>query len=358
MIPSAHLLADPAQGDVPSVSRLWVWLQIGIGWLPICVLYAVLVTSAHRGLGVPFALFTSLVSIAVAAVLGIGIQQLTGRVAWPHPFRPSFLLLHIVAATVYAGVWQALTRVMQWMLHGGAPLVFTTRLPESIAVGIWFYAIVAGVAYATAATARAAQAETLAAQAQLAALRAQLNPHFLFNALHTVVHLIPREPARAAEAAELVAGLLRTTIEEDRDIVSLREEWTFVRRYLDVERIRFGDRLVVRSELSDRAMTAELPAFALQTLIENAVRHGAAPSVAATEIVVSARSADETLTVTVRDTGVGAAPGSWERTAGTGLARLRDRLATLYGTRAKLALVTRPNEGFTAVLTVPQEPAT
>jgi signal transduction histidine kinase len=340
------------------MSRSWAWLQIGIGWLPICVLYAVLVTSVHRESGVHFALFTSFLSIAMAAVLGIGVQRLAGRLSWPHPFRPSFLLVHLGVAVVYAGVWQSLTRVAQWMLHGGAPLVFTARLPESMAVGIWLYAIVAGVAYATTATARAAQAETLAAQAQLAALRAQLNPHFLFNALHTVVHLIPREPTRAAEAAELVAGLLRTTIEEDRDVVTLGEEWAFVGRYLEVERIRFGDRLAVRSEFSDQALTAELPAFALQTLIENAVRHGAAPSVEPTEIVVSARTADDTLTVTVRDTGVGSAPGTVEETTGTGLARLRDRLATLYGTRAGLALVTRPNEGFTAVLTVPQEPAT
>src|SRR3954469_8653114 len=119
-----------------------------------------------------------------------------------------------------------------------------------VVMGIWLYTSIATVAYVTAATARAAYAETMAARTQLAALRAQLNPHFLFNALHSVVQLIPRDPARAASAAEEVAGLLRATIEEHRDVVTLEEELAFVRRYLGVERMRFGDRLVVEESTS------------------------------------------------------------------------------------------------------------
>jgi LytS/YehU family sensor histidine kinase len=89
-----------------------------------------------------------------------------------------------------------------------------------------------------------------------------------------------------SEAAELVADLLRTTLEEQRDEVTLGDEWRFVSRYLAVEQIRFGDRLIVRAELADGLLDECIPAFALQTLVENAVRHGAAPRVAPTEIVV------------------------------------------------------------------------
>jgi hypothetical protein len=89
----------------------------------------------------------------------------------------------------------------------------------------------------------------VAARAQLAALRAQVQPHFLFNALHTVVQLIPIDPKRAVEAAELVADLLRTTLEEQREEVTLGDEWRFVSRYLAVERIRFGDRLLLREDV-------------------------------------------------------------------------------------------------------------
>jgi LytS/YehU family sensor histidine kinase len=153
-----------------------------------------------------------------------------------------------------------------------------------------------------------------------------------------------------------VAGLLRTTLEEDRDLVTLGEEWEFVCRYLDVESIRFGDRLRVEADLSDAARDALVPAFTLQTLVENAVRHGAAPRVEATEIAVSGRTVDEMVVITVRDTGAGAAEDAIARPGGTGLRKLRERLAALYGRRARLDLESRPGQGFTASLTIPLQP--
>ena len=338
-----------------SGSRAWIWLQIAFGWLPVWVLYVVFIGSSHPAGDLHFAVVTALVSIAIAAALGFAVQRLTERVAWPHPFRFSFLALHIGSALGYAVVWQGLTRVVQWAMHGNAPLAFSFRLVPSLVVGIWLYVMVAGVAYATAATRRAHLAEALAARAQLAALRAQLNPHFLFNALHTVIHLIPREPERAAQATEQVAGLLRTALERDRDLVSLSEEWAFVERYLGIERIRFGDRLRVRTEITDEAAITQLPAFALQTLVENAVRHGAGPKVDPTEIAVTGRVADGLLTITVRDTGMGAAPAALVATPGTGLSRLRERLATLYDGRARLEIATDPGAGFTATLSIPRQ---
>ncbi len=208
--------------------------------------------------------------------------------------------------------------------------------------------------HATRATERAAQAETLAARSQLAALRAQLHPHSLFNALHTVVQLIPRDPARASQAAERVADLLRTTIEEDRDLVPLGEEWAFVERYLDVERIRFGDRLRVRASIDPKAADDPFPAFALLTLVENAVRHGAAPRVEPTEIEVIATAAPDRLTVTVRDTGAGADPARLGEGNGTGLDQLRERLQALYGREAQVEVETAPGRGFGVTLRLPR----
>jgi len=336
------------------MSRRRVWFQIGLGWLPVWVLYVTLMISAHGRENLARAAFVAFLSIAVAAVLAMVVHRFVERMPWPYPFWPWFLVLHVLAALVYAAAWQGITRSVQWLIEGGAPFVFTGRLVPSLVLGIWLYAMVAAVGYATAATERAARAEGLAARAQLAALRAQLHPHFLFNALHTVVHLIPREPDRAAEAAERVAGLLRTTIEEDRDIVTLGEEWAFVNGYLDVERIRFGDRLRVHADIADDATTAELPSFALLTLVENAIRHGAAPREAPTDVTVAARVAGGgTLEVTVRDNGVGAAPAAVAGAPGTGLPRLRERLATLYGNRAGLEVETAPGTGFTATLTIP-----
>jgi two-component system, LytTR family, sensor kinase len=215
---------------------------------------------------------------------------------------------------------------------------------------------VAGVSSQMEASARAARAEAAAARARLAALRAQLHPHFLFNALHTVVQLIPTNPARAAGAAELVASLLRTTLEDDRDEVTLDDEWRFVSRYLELEHIRFGDRLRVRAEVDPELLDERVPSFALQTLVENAVHHGAAPRVAPTEIVVTAAGTSGELTLSVWNTGdrLPHARVSVEGGAGTGLARLRERLACRYGGAARLTCGAADGGGFEAVLVVPR----
>lgn len=336
--------------------RRVIWLQLILGWLPMGVLYGALIVFSHPGASIAFAAFAGALSMATAAVLGVAVQRLTDRVPWPYPFRIGFVGLHIAAAVAYAVAWQSVTRAVDWALHAGTTLTFTYRLGPSVILGIWLYVMVAGVAYATQSTERAAQAETAAARSQLAALRAQLHPHFLFNALHTVVQLIPVEPRRAAQAAERLAELLRRTLEETRDLVPLAEEAAFVERYLELERIRFAERLRVRVDLS-AAGEALVPSFAVQTLVENAVRHGAAPRVEPTDITITARATAAATTVTVHDTGAGASPEQIARSEGTGLKRLRDRLAVLYGGRARLDLATGRQDGFTATLTVPAEPA-
>jgi two-component system LytT family sensor kinase len=209
---------------------------------------------------------------------------------------------------------------------------------------------VVAVSYAAEGSARAARAEAAAAGTQLAALRAQLHPHFLFNALHTVVQLIPADPRRAAEAAELVGDLLRAALEEKRDEVTLGEEWRFVSRYLELERIRFGDRLIVRSEIPEALRDERVPSFALQTLVENAVQHGAAPRVAPAEIVVNVSRTGPELRVSVRNP---AGSKLSDARAGTGLSRLRKRLSVLYGGAARLESGAVGDAEFESVLILP-----
>src|SRR5688572_6525585 len=297
---------------------------------------------------------------ATRLVAGLAIAWLVYRLArrmpWPSPFRLRFAAVHVVAAPLAALAWFASTSALAALVLGWRTGVEQSdRLLEYLFLGIIGYAIVVGVSHAVEGSARAARAEAVAARAQLAALRAQVHPHFLFNALHTVVQLIPVNPARATEAAELVADLLRTTLEEQRDEVTLGDEWRFVSRYLAVEQIRFGDRLIVRAELADGVLDERLPAFALQTLVENAVRHGAAPRVAATEIVVTAAGSASDLKLSVWNTGNGVPVDLTMAGAGTGLARLRERLAVLYGSAARLSSGPAADGGFEAVLVVPRD---
>lgn len=332
------------------MSRRIVWLQLLIGWLPLWALFTTLVITNHPNVSVGDAAFISTRMIFAAAIAGIGVQRLTERFPWPSPVTPLFVLLHVVAALIYAITWIAVNSLIESVLRGELVLVIGIGISSFITVGVWLYVMIAGVSYTLQSNARAAKAEAAASHAQLAALRSQLNPHFLFNALHTVVQLIPREPARASQAAEQVAGLLRTTLEEDRDVIPLSKELDFVERYLDVEAIRFGERLDVRFDISDEARDASLPSFALQTLIENSVRHGAAPKIEPTEIATTASVDRGSLRVTVADTGV----GYTEAKGGTGLKRLRDRLNVLYSSGASLEI--SDNAGGTkATLIIPQE---
>lgn len=296
------------------------------------------------------------------AAIGIGsglavaflVYLLVRRVPWPRPFRLRFLVLHLFGAPAAAMAWYALSIMLERILIPSYRHQFEARAEMHLFVGIIFYAIVAGVAHAEEGSARAARAEAIAARTQLAALRAQVHPHFLFNALHTVVQLIPVDPARAVEAAELVADLLRTTLEQQRDEVALGDEWRFVSRYLEMERIRFGDRLVVRADMPDALLDEPVPVFALQTLVENAVQHGAAPRVAPTEIVVTAAGSASTLTLSVRNSGDGKPAPATGAGTGTGLPRLRERLAVLYGSAARLECRPAGDGGYEATLVLPR----
>jgi len=331
--------------------RRIVWLQLLIGWLPFWALFTTLVLTNHPNVSFGDASFISLRMIIAAAIVGLPVQRLTERFPWPTPIRPGFVLLHVVAAIVYAVTWVLMNSVIESIIRGELLLVVGIGMSSFISVGIWLYVMVAGVSYTLQSNARAAKAEANAAQAQLAALRSQLNPHFLFNALHTVVQLIPREPKIAAQAAEQVAGLLRTTLEEDRDVIPLSRELDFAERYLEVEAIRFGDRLRVHVDVTPDARDATVPSFALQTLIENSVRHGAAPKVDPTDITIAGSIERKNLQLTVSDTGA----GFKESHGGTGLKRLRDRLKALYGDAATLD-VSGNGEGTSARLVIPQEP--
>jgi two-component system, LytTR family, sensor kinase len=226
-----------------------------------------------------------------------------------------------------------------------------SELPE---ISVLLYVVVVGIGYSVEGRARAARIEADAVRAQLAALRAQLHPHFLFNALHAVVQLIPLDPARAEEAAELIASLLRTTLEEERDEVTLGDEWSFVSRYLEVERIRFGDRLRISADVDQGFLDERIPPFALQTLVENAVRHGAADRVAPTEIVVAAARSTSQLSLSVRNMVSPKPPGSSNNGTGTGLLRLRERLKLLYGDAARLTCSALDDGSYEAVLVVPR----
>lgn len=351
-------------------SLRWMWVPLLIGWVPAGLLFATMILTAHADMTTSGAFMVAVRMVLTGAVLGIAVQAWVARHPWPHPFRLLFLFRHLVAASAFSLVWVSLNLTLEALLSGHNPVAiihsaagpvrsshFASGYPAGpyLVLGVWLYVMVAGVAYAAQESARAALAEATAARSRLAALRAQLNPHFLFNTLHSVVQLIPREPQRAALVAERMAGLLRRSLEEDRELVPLESEWHFVERYLELEGMRFGERL--RWSLSALPPVAGLlvPTFSVQTLVENAVRHGAAPRVDPTTIGIEATTTSDELVIRVSDDGAGLGSRHDTSGAGTGLGRLRERLAALYGDRASIELESGTAGGVRATLRLPLE---
>lgn len=321
--------------------------------------FTLLATQFRPGRWYPGEAAAAVSQLTTGALAAFLLYRFVRRTPWPRPFRFSFVLLHVAAAVAFFVSWTLLTIAVESLFTGSLLQTRTVwrlvELPSELpSISLLLYAVVVGIGYSVERRARTARIEADAVRAQLAALRAQLHPHFLFNALNAVVQLIRLDPERAEEAAELVASLLRTTLEEERDEVTLDDEWSFVSRYLQVERIRFGDRLSVSADVDEDLLDERVPPFALQTLVENAVRHGAAHRVAPTEIVVTAARTTSQLSLSVRNLTAPRPPGRPENGTGTGLVRLRERLKLLYGDAAGLTCGAREDGSYEAVLVVPR----
>jgi signal transduction histidine kinase len=339
-------------------------------WLPFFLFWVIFVMSFTKWrLGI--AITSGLFSIGGAALLGLAVWRFCRKRPWPTRVRPSFYSKHLVAAGAYAAIWLT-------ALNGGFALVegkpFLEMLKSSFRSGVigwqflmgaWLYGLIAGVSYAiqiregaSESERRALRAESALVAARLDALRSRLNPHFLFNALHTVGALVRQDSARAENAVEKLGDILRHTLRDDLgETVSFREEWALTERYLEFEQLRYEDRLSVSREIDPGSFSCSTPSFALQTLVENAVRHSIAHRVEGGRVEISTRVEDGTFFLRVRDDGPGAgASPAAETRNGYGLRALRERLEAVYGEAASLAVRTGAGAGYEVSITIPCHP--
>ena len=196
----------------------------------------------------------------------------------------------------------------------------------------------------------------LRAEAEAKAVRAQFNPHFVFNTLHSLMLLVRADPGTAERAIEDVAALIRyAAVLERRDLdsVPLGQELEIARRYLGLESLRLSERMNVAWEIDPDLETVAVPPFSLQTLLENAIKHGIAPKEEGGRIRIRIREEEGVLAIEVEDDGLGAAPETVRAAEGKGLNLLGRRVATLFGDAASLTWKTSPRKGFSALLRVP-----
>lgn len=337
---------------------------VALAWAPLYLLWILFILSYDDGATLQGAAMGGLSSIGLAAALGLLVWWLSGRLPWPDRVRPSFYLAHLLIGSAYSATW---------LLGGSVFLAWRTSIPvgrllaESRVLGWQFilglvlYGLVAGVSYAIRIRGRlgeqerlAARAATLAAQARLNALQARLNPHFFFNALHSVGVLV-REDADAAErAVEQLGDLLRYALDvpSERE-VTLDEELAFTRDYIDLEQLRFGDRVSIQLDTDSAPPSSPLLPLTLQPLVENAYRHAAGVQTGSLSIRISAVTESDRLVVRVADDGPGSTLDAVVASAGSGLRSLRERLAARYAARANLKIDTQPGRGFEVTVSVP-----
>jgi LytS/YehU family sensor histidine kinase len=226
------------------------------------------------------------------------------------------------------------------------------RLPNAIR-NLYFDFVVYGLICGLAQLLRATELRGQLAEARLSMLRAQLHPHFLFNTLNSVSELMHTDVAAAERMLAQLADLLRASLESDgARTLALADELRLVERYLQIQQVRFSDRLsfVVRAE--PEALGARVPGFLLQPLVENAVRHGIAPRSRPGNVSVDCRREGAMLKVDVVDDGVGLPAALRE---GVGLRATRERLAGLYPGRSGLVIAGVPGGGTRSAVTLPFE---
>ena len=234
--------------------------------------------------------------------------------------------------------------------------IFTT-LPFGVVVYLSLVGIAHAIQYFVESSEREVQMARMSEQltgAKLAALQAQLNPHFLFNSLNTIAVLV-RDGDRvgATRVIEQLSDVLRSTLNRTQATeVALDDELSLVRQYLAVEQARFSDRLRPVLDIDGATLRAAVPRFALQHLVENALRHGVAKRTEAGRVAITARRDGDVLILTVEDDGPGLATAG-ANGEGHGLDNTRERLRTLYADRASLTVSPAPVQGTIAELQSP-----
>jgi len=233
--------------------------------------------------------------------------------------------------------------------YGRMPLRYAMEFPSDALI----YAVGLVVVALLTASRLARERERALAEAQLHTLRLRLQPHFLFNALHTISAVMYEDVDRADAVLEHLATLLRASLSAgDRHVVPLGDELALLDSYVAVMRARFGDALTVCVDVEPTAGRARVPSLLLQPLVENAVRHGGIARTGRATIVVRARRVDDQLALDVHDDGPGV-PAGPAPADGIGLSSTRDRLALLYGPGGALDAGNDPAGGYTARVRLP-----
>jgi two-component system, LytTR family, sensor kinase len=345
------------------------------GWTLVSVIFAAISYAAAIGennkeFGFVSALRLNLVQFYLWAILSPLLFKFSRR--FPIEFRPlnlRNLLLYFPALISFAGIHQLIHLAVLWSITPRWRQQYPALIDcyrAYFAFGFYIDLIIASLIvvavhallyYQNFRASELAQSslKTQLAQAQLKALKMQLHPHFLFNTLHSISSLVLEDPPKANSMIARLGDFLRLTLENsDQQLVTLKKETEFLRCYLEIEQVRFGDRLTVIFEIEPVTLAARLPHLILQPVVENAIQHAIAPRATRGHINIEAKRLNSLLRLEVRDNGPGiASNGHLLGREGVGLSNVRARLHQIYGSDSRFELMNAKDGGLAVVMEIP-----
>lgn len=353
------------------IAKHWSrWTLFFAFWTLVGLSFAIqfYLASSNAGWPIPWsrAVRSSLGDWYVFALLSIPAFKLSRRFPFERSKWFGVGLLHLFASFLFSSIYVTLRgAVAYWEAHLiGTPVSFTQMLNALFAktfyLNLWFYWVIAAVGHAFdyyqkfhERELRASELEGRLAQARLQALQSQMNPHFLFNTLHTISALMHKDVEAADRMVMKLSELLRLALDNtDTHEVPLSQELDFLQRYLEIEKTRFRERLHVELNIEPETLLARVPNLVLQPLVENAIRHGVERHARPGRIILRAQRHNGQLELEVQDNGAGLPDGKPLR-EGIGLTNTRSRLQQLYGTAQRFELTNVETGGLLARVVLP-----
>jgi len=315
----------------------------------------------------PDSYFAVIFAVAVAGLIITILLRLIYQKLWGR--SPLALAIGVVVACyVFSFGWQWLHNVLywDWVKNAWRPehvMDFVSGILGSFYILLCWSGLYFGIKYylqLQEQTEQTLKATSAAHQAQLKMLRYQLNPHFLFNTLNAISTLILDGANETAnKAVSRLSDFLRYTLDNDpMSRVTLGSELSAIDLYLEIEKVRFGDRLVIEKSIEAKAQDALVPSLILQPLIENAIKYAITPSEQGGTLRISARVQHKTLVLQISDSGPGLGNGNGnngQKSCGVGLKNTRERLQQLYGDSQAFTLAPNEPSGLRITINIPYE---
>ncbi len=354
------------------LNRRWSrWLLVFGLWTVVGLSFASQFYFSSSRLGRPvswwYAVNYALCDWYVFALLSVPVVWLVRRFRIDRTTWPKSVPVHLAASFLFSLLYVILRawvgQMEDWVSRSGIPFVeaFQPLLFKVFHFNLLIYWAILAVAHAfdfyreaRERELRTSELERHLAQARLQALQMQLNPHFLFNTLHAISALMHKDVEAADRMIARLSDLLRYALDStEAQEVSLKQELSFLDRYLEIEQTRFGDRLVVHRQIDPLTLGARVPNLILQPLVENAIHHGIEPHAHRGEITLASWRDGASLHLEVRDNGKGLSPDLDSPEEGVGLSNTRARIEELYGSAGRMEFRNADSGGLIVHLTIP-----